>query len=133
MSEGIHSLGDHDIDRLAAAMALGSWDRHVITDETAAVQNPDPEVRRVFQAALLANDTGRRCLAHINVMGYMMDAEIATERERHVRNFVAKINALCGLTSKSVELMQLMLEYLAPIVMRAEQIHEANQEQEGKR
>ena len=55
------------------------------------------------------------------MMGYMFDVEITTERERHYRNFAARINRYCGLGS-NLELAQLQIEQMMPFALRAHQI-----------
>ena len=79
------------------------------------------DVHAVFQKTFLGSEHGRQCLSILLVILHWADAEIVTEREKHMRNVAQKILQFCGIMS-SREVIEVWLEAMkAPAVLSTEQ------------
>lgn len=116
-------------DRLVSALQL-HWDERVIPPEIRAL-GEDLDVHGVFQKTFLGSEHGRRCLSILLVILHWADAEIVSEREKHMRNVAQKILALCGIAS-SREIIEVWLEAMrAPAILATEQRRAAEAAEQG--
>ena len=111
-------------DRAVGAQQL-PWDSQKVAQAIGAVN--DPEIRSLFQDVLVKPEKGRQLLSILAVMLHFIDAEIVTERERHERNVMARILALCGYTANA-DMFGMLLDEGMPYVLSA---HQTGLEQAG--